>query len=121
MRFLPSLLLIALLGACGSTPESKKAEPPAEVPAISKIGVVGHVQIQQERAIDHTNWKTAILGVIINTSKNDQDATVVRTIYEVTVFYDAGQHEILKLDYDPQLKPGQRVRVTGKKIEVLPR
>jgi hypothetical protein len=117
MRLLLCSLLIGLLCACADTPEKK---PPEDTPsAISKIGVVGLVQQRRERAINEKNWKDAIVGIIRN-EEQDKHANVSRVVYEVTVFYDAGEQEVIHLDQDPQLRPGQRVRVTGKKIDVLP-
>jgi hypothetical protein len=103
-----------LLAACETAPKAEPTPPPA----VPKVGIVGLVQTKTERAINQANWKTAILGVVRN-DHGDQNANVAKTVYEVTVFLDAGQQEVIVLDQDPQLKPGQRVRVTGKKIEVL--
>ncbi|HKO88895.1 MAG TPA: hypothetical protein VJU83_10340 [Burkholderiales bacterium] len=115
MRIALLLVLSFLLAACESTPKPPAPPPPAGVP---KVGIVGLVQTKTERAINQNNWKTAILGVVRN-EEGDENANVSKTVYEVTVFFDAGQQEVIRLDQDPQLKPGQRVRVTGNKIEVL--
>lgn len=79
---------------------------------------MGLVQLKPERAINQDNWKTAIVGVLRN-EEGDRNANVAKMIYEVTVFYDAGQQDVIILEKDPQLKPGQRVRVTGNKVEPL--
>lgn len=113
-----ALLLLVMLGACAQP--APKPAPPAEITAIPKIGIVGLVQQQRQRALNSDNWKSAIVGVIRN-SESDHHANVVSLRYEVTVFYDAGEQGTVVVDQDPGLHPGQRVRVTGNKIEVLTR
>ena len=115
-RFAVLLLLFVMLGACAQP--APRTEPAAEAPAIPKIGVVGLVQEQRQRALNSDNWKTAIAGVIRNSEK-DHNANVVSLRYEVTVFYEAGEQGTVVVDEDPGLRPGQRVRVTGNRIEVL--
>jgi hypothetical protein len=116
MRLFVIALCLLLLSACAAQPKPAPA-PDAET-AAPKTGVVGLVQKARTRGINDENWKTAILGIVRN-SENDLDANVTRTVYEVTVFYDDGQQEVIKLSQDPGLHPGQRIRVTGKKIEAL--
>lgn len=85
-----------------------------------RIGVVGLVQEQRKRELTSDNWQTAIVGVIRNSEK-DHYANVSQLRYEVTVFFEAGQQETIVVDQNPHLRPGQRVRVTGNKIEALSR
>lgn len=116
MRLFAIALCLLLLSACASQPKPA----PTDEAATPKTGVVGLVQKARTRGINDENWKTAILGIVRN-SENDLDANVIRTTYEVTVLYDDGQQEVVKLSQDPGLHPGQRVRVTGQKIEALSR
>ncbi|MBX6394003.1 MAG: hypothetical protein IRY96_11050 [Burkholderiales bacterium] len=116
MRRPHALLLACLLAAC-ATPAP---QPVPEAPAVPRIGVVGLVQEQRHREINRDNWQRAIVGVIRNTEK-DQNANVARMRYEVTVFFDAGEQETIVVDENPNLQPGQRVRVTGNRIEPLSR
>lgn len=117
--FRPVLILTLLLwlSACAQAPVQD--EPlQEEVAAVPRIGVVGLVQEQRRREINRDNWQTAIRGVIRN-SEHDHHVNVVSRRYEVTVFYDAGEQAVVVVDEDPGLRPGQRVRVTGRQIEVL--
>jgi hypothetical protein len=112
------LLLFVLLAACAQS--ERRTEPAAEAAALPKIGVVGLVREQRQRAMNTDNWQRVITGVIRNSEKDDE-VSVVRRRYEVTVFYDAGEQGTVVVDEDPGLRPGQRVRVTGNRIEALTR
>lgn len=118
MLRLIAVLSILALSACAS-PE-RRDEPVVTAPAVPRIGVVGLVQEQRKREINSDNWQKAIVGVIRN-SEADHYANVARLRYEVTVFFDAGEQETIVVDENPNLRPGQRVRVTGNKIEALSR
>lgn len=111
---LASLLLATLLAGCAD--QSKRPDP-APTP---RVGVVGLVQEQRDRGITASNWSQAIIGTIMNDDKN-YNANVSRRAWEVTVFYDDGRQDMVVVDNDPGLKPGQRVRVTGNKIEPIGR
>jgi len=41
--------------------------------------------------------------------------------YEVTVFYDDGTTGKVMVDQKPELRPGQKVRITGNQIEPVRR
>ena len=119
MRLLLSVLLMSLLCACATPPEPKAKEEAAEVPsAPPRVGVVGLVQESRVRAINEQNWQRAITG-ILRGNPEDSNANVAKTSWEVTIFFETGLQEMIVLDYDPLLRPGQKVRVTGKKIELI--
>ena len=119
MRLLLSLLLMSLLCACSTPPETKVKEEATEAPAPPpRVGVVGLVQESRVRAINEQNFVRAITG-ILRGNPEDSNANVAKTSWEVTIFFETGQQEMIVLDYDPLLRPGQKVRVTGKKIEVI--
>ncbi len=99
------------LAACGSPPPK-----PAET-ATPRLGVVGLVSENKERGMDRDNWKGALGGFF----SNDTDKSVTATRYEVTVFYDDSTTGVVTVDQNPNLTPGQRVRVTGNKIEPVRR
>ncbi|MBL8528783.1 MAG: hypothetical protein JNL68_13935, partial [Burkholderiales bacterium] len=46
---------------------------------------------------------------------------VIRVRYEVTVFYKDGTQGVVIVDQRPAVQSGQRVRVTGDRIEPLDR
>jgi len=117
MKRIVALLMILALSACA---QPERREEPVATPAVPRIGVVGLIQEQRKRELTSDNWQKAIVGVIRN-SETDQHANVSQLRYEVTVFFDAGQQETIVVDEKPDLRPGQRVRVTGNKIEALSR
>jgi hypothetical protein len=106
-------LLFAALAAC-TEPAPKPAPPPAE-PATPKLGVVALVTEVKEHRMTEENWKDSIKYLF----SNERDKNLASVRYEVTVFYDDGTNGIVKLDEKPSLLAGQRVRVTGNKIEVV--
>jgi hypothetical protein len=114
LRAMRSLLLAiacaALLAACAEPAPKPKAPPPDPTP---KNGVVGLVSEVKTRAITQDNWKGALGGLF----SMDPEKGVASTAYEVTVFYDDGSTGVVTLERRPDLVPGQKVRVTGNKIE----
>ena len=115
MRLALAVLIALLVSGCADTPPAPKPEPP---PAVPRVGIVGLIQQHRERAITGENWKDAVAGITRN-NREDSGVNIVAVRWEVTVFYDAGQHETVVVDEKPDVKPGQRVRVTGNKIEPL--
>jgi hypothetical protein len=103
----------ALLAVACSQPPPKPM-PPAGPP---KIGVVGLVSELKERGLTQDNWR-GYFGDLVST---DFDHNVARVQYEVTVLYDDGTTGTVKVDEQPSLQPGQKVRVTGDKIEPMRR
>ena len=123
MKYLPYSLVVAgfslVLGSCSQPPpkvppEAPKAaaEPPAET-AVPKVGTVGLVREIKERGLTTDNWA----GVVGSIFTNDTEKDVIRTQYEVTIFYKDGTQGVVMLDQNPNLRAGQAVRVTGRKIE----
>jgi hypothetical protein len=102
-------IAIALLaGACNQPPV--KPEPPAGPP---KTGVVGLVQEVKHRGLNQDNWR----GYFEKFFSTDPDRNVTAIEYEVTVLYDDGTTGTVTVDQKPALQSGQKVRVTGNKIE----
>lgn len=61
------------------------------------------------------NW----LGVVGSLFSYDSEKDVVRVRYEVTVFYPGGDQSEVIVDRHPGVQAGQKVRVTGNRIEAL--
>lgn len=98
--------------ACNQPPP--KPTPPAGPP---KVGVVGLVSELKERELTQDNWR-GYFGKLVST---DSDHNVARIQYEVTVFYDDGTTGTVTVDEKPAVEAGQKVRVTGSKIEPIRR
>ncbi len=89
---------------------AKPAEPP-------RIGTVGLVRELKDRGMTTQNW-TGVIGSIFT---NETEKDVIRVRYEVTVFYKDGTQGVVIVDQRPAVQSGQRVRVTGDRIEPLDR
>jgi len=89
---------------------SRPAEP-------SRLGTVALVRPRKERGLTSENW-TGVVGSLFTF---DSEKDVTRVLYEVTVFFTDGTQAELIVDRDPGVEPGQRVRVTGNRIEALGR
>jgi hypothetical protein len=107
---LAAAALVLALAACAEPPKKPAAPPPDPTP---RNGVVGLVSEVKTRGVDQTNWKGAIEGLF----SLDSEKGVLSTVYEVTVFYDDGSTGVVTLPQRPALTPGQKIRVTGNKIE----
>jgi hypothetical protein len=107
--------LAVFLAACAE-PKAKPAPPPAES-AVPRTGVVGLVTEKKERGYTRENWQDSVKSLFTN----DTDKNVMAIRYEVTVFYDDGTNGVVTVDQKPDVQPGQRVRITGNKIEPLRR
>lgn len=121
-----ALLLVAILFAGCSQPPQKPASPPADAAAskqaappteTSRIGTVGLVRELKERGMSSSNW-TGVVGSLFS---NDTEQDVIRVRYEVTIFYKDGTQGVVLVDQRPAAQTGQRVRVTGDRIEPLER
>jgi hypothetical protein len=111
-RFL--VILVALLiAACSSTPPEKKPEPPA----VPRVGTVGHIAEVKTRGMNSQNW----LGSLKDLYFNEEGSNVSEVVWEVTLFWDDHTQGSVILPAKPDVRIGQRVRVTGKKIEPLTR
>jgi hypothetical protein len=115
MRGVKIALVVAFALAACNQPPPKPAPPPP--PAKPKIGVVGHVAEVKERGLTTDNWK----GVIGSLFTYDTEGNVISVRYEVTVLYDDSTSGVVVVPEVPDLRPGQRVRVTGDKIEPVGR
>jgi hypothetical protein len=110
-------LCVSVAAAIALTACSQPPAQPAPPPAKPKIGVVGHVAEVKERGLTTDNW-TGVIGSLFN---YDTEGNVIAVRYEVTVFYDDSTSAVVVVPEVPNLKPGQRVRVTGNQIEPIGR
>jgi hypothetical protein len=108
--------LAALLAAC-TEPAPKPSAPPAAEAAVPRTGVVGLIVVNKERGLTRENWQDSARSLF----STDTEKNVISTHYDVTVFYDDGTNGVVTVDQKPAYQPGQRVRVTGNKIEPLRR
>ena len=128
--FLLLACAIALLVACSGPSTRPDAPTPATLtphtggpgdaasPAgASRIGTVGFVRVVKERGLTSENW----FGVVSSLFTYDSEKDVVRVRYEVTVFYPGGDQGEVIVYQHPGVRPGQKVRVTGNRIEALDR
>ena len=106
-------IAIGCLAAACNTPPAKKPPPTAE----PKLGVVGLVSAVKHRGITEDNWR----GYFGKFFSNENDSSVSQVQYEVTVLYDDGTTGTVTVDEKPGYQAGQKVRVTGNKIEPLKR
>jgi len=117
MGILPRRAAVAIAIGClvvgCSQPPPKRTPPPAE----PKVGVVGLVSEVKTRGLSQDNWREA-LGKFFS---NETDANVSQIQYEVTVLYDDGTTGTVTVDQRPAVQAGQKVRVTGDKIEPIRR
>jgi hypothetical protein len=113
MKGITGLTVIAAfaLAAC-SQPEKKPVIPPDPDP---KNGVVGLVSETKVRDISD---RDSFMGALSSIFSGNTDQAVASNYWEVTVFYDDGTTGTVIVDKRPALQPGQKVRVTGNKIEL---
>ncbi len=117
------IAIIVLVGVCVPHAASSAAGPALLPPAAqagkpgesARVGTVGLVREIKERGLTSGNW-TGVVGSLFNF---DSEKDVIRVLYEVTVFFADGSQGEVMLDRDPGFKVGQRVRVTGTRIEAL--
>jgi hypothetical protein len=100
------------LAAC-SQPEKKPAAPPPDPEP--RNGVVGLVTETKIRDISN---RDSLMGAINSILSGDTEKAVASNYWEVTVFYDDGTTGTVIVDKRPALQPGQKIRVTGNKIEL---
>ena len=116
-----------LITGCSQPPQKPASPPPADDAAApkqaapstenSRIGTVGLIRELKERGMSSSNW-TGVIGSIFS---NDTEQDVIRVRYEVTIFYKDGTQGVVVVDQRPVAQTGQRVRVTGDRIEPLER
>jgi hypothetical protein len=114
MKGLARLAVVAAfaLAAC-SQPEKKPVAPPPDPDP--KNGIVALVSETKVRDI---NTRDDLLGSLSSMWTGDTEKAVVSNYWEVTVFYDDGTTGTVTVDKRPTVQPGQKVRVTGNKIEL---
>lgn len=106
----------AIVAACGQPPQKRaSAEAQASQPELSRTGTVGLVRELKDRGMTSSNW-TGVIGSLFS---NDTEQDVIRVRYEVTIFYKDGTQGIVVVDQRPAVQTGQRVRVTGNRIDPL--
>ena len=114
MKLLAALFAALLLFGCSSEPAKPKVEPPA----VPRIATVGHIAEVKTRGMNSDNW----LGSLSDLYKNEEGKNVMSTVYEITVFYEDHTQGVVTLPARPtNIRIGQRVLVTGNKIEPAPR
>ena len=113
------LVAAALTAACTQPPrkpvDSAAATPPPSAAEPARIGTVGLVRELKDRGMSTQNWA----GVIGSIFTNETESDVIRVRYEVTVFFRDGTQGVVIVDQRPAVRSGQRVRVTGDRIEPL--
>lgn len=109
--------LLALAAACAEPALKPSAPPPEPEAATPKTGVVELVVEKKERGLTRDNWQDVVKGLF----STETDKNVIATRYEVNVRYDDGTSGVVTVEQKPNYQPGQRVRVTGNKIEPLRR
>lgn len=107
-----AVALVLLLAACSDAPKKPVAPEPDPEP---RNGIVALVSETKVRDIKNRGDFMGALGSIWS---GDTDKAVVANYWEVTVFYDDGTTGVVQVDKRPQLQPGQKVRVTGNKVEL---
>jgi hypothetical protein len=114
MRGIARLAVVAAfaLAAC-SQPEKKPVAPPPDPDP--KNGVVALVSETKVRDISD---RDSLMGALSSILSGNTDRAVASNYWEVTVFYDDGTTGTVIVDKRPAVQPGQKVRVTGNKIEL---
>lgn len=113
MARLLALALALLLAACAQNPPAPKPEPPA----VPRVGTVGHIAEVKTRGMTSQNW----LGSLKDLYFNEAGSNVATVTWEVTVFWEDHTQSSVMVEQRPDLRIGQRVRVTGNKIEPIGR
>jgi hypothetical protein len=105
-------LAALLLAACSQA--EKKPPAPAPDPA-PRNGVVALVSETKIREISN---RDSFMGAVDSILSGNTDKAVASNFWEVTVFYDDGTTGVVTVDKRPQVQAGQKVRVSGNKIEL---
>jgi hypothetical protein len=109
LRTLAIALAAAALAAACSQPPPKPAPPPVEEPPRNGVvGLVNEIKYREPAGNEVVGTLNEILGA-------KKEPTTSQ--WEVTVFYDDGTTGTVKLPTRPAVRPGQKVRVTGDRIE----
>ncbi len=102
--------LVLFLAACSAPPKKPSPEPDPE----PRNGVVALVSETKLRDIKN---RGDFMGALDSIWTGDTDKAVASNYWEVTVFYDDGTTGVVQVEKRPQVQPGQKVRVTGNRIE----
>jgi hypothetical protein len=105
------LVLALALAACAAPPQKPAAPPPDPEPRNGIVALVSETKVRDIKNRDD------FMGALSSIWSGDTDKAVVSNYWEVTVFYDDGTTGIVTVDRRPQVQPGQKVRVTGNRIE----
>jgi hypothetical protein len=113
IKLVRAAALAALLLAACSQPEKKPAAPaPDPEPRNGVVGLVSETKVR-----DISN-RDSFMGALDSILSGNTDKAVAANFWEVTVFYDDGTTGVVTVERRPQLQAGQKVRVTGNKIEL---
>lgn len=110
-RFVLAAALTVALVACTQPPKKPAAAEPDPEPRNGIVALVSETKVRDIKNRDD------FMGALSSIWSGDTDKAVVSNYWEVTVFYDDGTTGIVTVDRRPQLQPGQKIRVTGNKIE----
>jgi hypothetical protein len=113
IKFARAAALAALLLAACSQVEKKPAAPPPDPEP--RNGVVALIS---ETKIRDINNRDSLMGALNSIMSGDTEKAVASNFWEVTVFYDDGTTGVVTVEKRPQVQPGQKVRVTGNRIEL---
>lgn len=105
-------VLALALAACSEPPKKPAAAAPDPEPRNGVVALVSETKLRDIKNRDD------FMGALSSIWTGDTDKAVVSNYWEVTVFYEDGTTGIVTVDRRPQLQPGQKVRVTGNKIEL---
>lgn len=100
------------LAACSPPPKKPAAAAPDPEPRNGIVGLVSETKVRDIKNRDD------FMGALSSIWSGDTDKAVVSNYWEVTVFYDDGTTGTVTVERRPQLQPGQKIRVTGNKIEL---
>jgi hypothetical protein len=111
-RFARAAVLVLVLAACSPPPKKPAAPEPDPEPRNGVVALVSETKVRDIKKRDD------FMGALSSIWTGDTDKAVVSNYWEVTVFYDDGTTGVVQVEKRPQLQPGQKVRVTGNKIEL---
>jgi hypothetical protein len=114
MKAIARLAVVAALALAACSQPEKKPAAPAPEPT-PRNGVVALVSETKVRDISDQKSLMGALGSIFS---GDTERAVASNYWEVTVFYDDGTTGVVTVETRPSVQPGQKVRVTGNKIEL---
>jgi hypothetical protein len=105
-------LAALFLTACSQAEKKPAAPLPDPEP---RNGVVALISETKVREISN---RDSFMGAVDSILSGNTDKAVASNSWEVTVFYDDGTTGVVTVEKRPQVQPGQKVRVSGNKIEL---